>query len=658
MRFRSKKRNKFYLLSLSVLALVFLGLFVTKTSLFKEKHAEAAGGGVGINGNVPALDPGDVIGFAWGSSTSTPKGGVGWINFSCKTSPNPNPCSSNWGVKADLSHTVTQGRMSGYAWSNNYGWLSFQRGDVASCFANSTTIPRQVATIENLGTVNLGDPDNTRDVVGWAKFISANTDPSGGWDGCVSFTDVPRPGNQVLYRTSVDLNTGQMSGFAWGGNVTGWISFDCDGCNTTVVNNPTDNLLFWADQYTVSNPGDHRTLFWQASSGLTACNSYNNTSNYPDWKRTLGGGSQPQSITIAGGNLPAGSWQISGISQDTTYNITCSGPSGTSITKSVTIRVSNQQITACTDPAATNYTVPGPNVTSDNSLCVYNSTSPTLQLLVSSPTLIIGSGNYDEVLTWTSNVSTLHACVGSFFKSTTLGTTSHALTGWTSPSVTNLASPNVNNYTAVQSAAAGPNQFATLAGGISNAALNPHFVFKISCQDSANGNNTVWADAVVNMVEQTVSTEPPLVQLWIQDPPTTGAPNNFQSSTQIPPWNNATSSGGFNPVTLKWQELNVVPDSCVGDSEMFIGTNNSPIGSNGSWNSVSLPDQGGGYGQMDLDITTQSIVHKTKFQIKCHPLNDPTSWVSAQVCMGISGEPFPQCSAGNSLNRPPSYKEI
>jgi hypothetical protein len=111
-------------------------------------------------------------------------------------------------------------------------------------------------------------------------------------------------------------------------------------------------------------------------------------------------------------------------------------------------------------------------------------------------------------------------------------------------------------------------------------------------------------------------------------------------------------------VTLKWQELNVVPDSCVGDSEMYIGNNMTSIGPNADWDNVSLQDQGGGYGQLDLNITTQSIVHKTKFQIKCHPLDNPTTWVSAQVCMGVSGEPFPQCSSGNSVNRPPSYKEI
>src|SRR5579872_6779799 len=97
-------------------------------------------------------------GFAWSSlpSGNTPDQGAGWIAFSGPT----------YGVVADS----TTGNLSGYAWSENFGWLSFNSADVANCPTN----PCQPNVDPSSGAVT-----------GWARFIAAPTGTSGPWNGWV-----------------------------------------------------------------------------------------------------------------------------------------------------------------------------------------------------------------------------------------------------------------------------------------------------------------------------------------------------------------------------------------------------------------------------------------------------------------------------------------
>src|SRR4051812_22252646 len=57
-------------------------------------------------------------GYAWSENT-------GWINFK----------GSNYGVTVDNS----TGNFSGYAWTENIGWLSFNAADVSGCPSGSCT---------------------------------------------------------------------------------------------------------------------------------------------------------------------------------------------------------------------------------------------------------------------------------------------------------------------------------------------------------------------------------------------------------------------------------------------------------------------------------------------------------------------------------------
>lgn len=168
-----------------------------------------------------------VVGTAWGGigeeDGGETLGGPGWIHFNCDG--DGYGCSENpYGVSLNLNEGSTQyGKFSGYAWSSTMGWLSFNPGDVAVCgeqaylIGLSDTIPNELT---------LG---------GFARFIEVGANTDSYWDGCVGFS-----GN--TFETTLDTNTGDLAGYAWGDNLVGWISFDCAGCNATVetVDAPTD----------------------------------------------------------------------------------------------------------------------------------------------------------------------------------------------------------------------------------------------------------------------------------------------------------------------------------------------------------------------------------------------------------------------------------
>lgn len=419
------------------------------------------------------LVPGDVSGFAWmgqniGSGSTSAEGGGGWLALNCK----PTDCDNgDWGVTMDLDEGPDKGKFSGQGWSSNYGWLSFDYSDISSCIGHGSG-----ATASSV-KANIIDGENEAVMTGWAKFV-AGDDGIDGWDGCVAFDGSP------YIRTYIDMSNGTIHGWAWGGPVVGWVSFnnpECQYCNTSVVLSATPQLTFWATPTSI-NTGGSSTLNWTSTTvsgnNIVSCEEYGNTSNYGHWRSDLGmpTAANVNEISVAAGNLPAGSHDINNIGVTTTYKIRCKDRYGAWLPeKTATVTVI---------PSAT-----------------------TLDLTVSSPTLQIGSGNYDEILKWTSNnPSALHSCSGQFYRASNFTPAmSQNLTGWTGIS---LPSPIQNNYTAVRDAAAGPNQFATKAAAVFSAVPNIRFIFSISCQDSSNGNAIVYDSAQVQMIGGTTCTDP------------------------------------------------------------------------------------------------------------------------------------------------------
>ncbi|MCK5285711.1 MAG: hypothetical protein KAJ58_00595 [Candidatus Pacebacteria bacterium] len=142
----------------------------------------------------------NVSGYAWSDN-------IGWISFNCIDggAGQSDICSvSNYGVDVGADNVL-----SGYAWSDNIGWISFNENDLNGC-------PENDCRVELIGG----------NLVGWAKALSADNN---GWDGWISLDFSTGGGafqpDPVNY--GVSLIGSEFGGFAWGSDVVGWISFNC-----------------------------------------------------------------------------------------------------------------------------------------------------------------------------------------------------------------------------------------------------------------------------------------------------------------------------------------------------------------------------------------------------------------------------------------------
>ncbi len=142
----------------------------------------------------------NVSGYAWSDT-------IGWISFNNTTGG-----GSAYGVSVNPNG----GKLSGYAWSDNIGWISFNEADLTGC--PSGTCVAKAASPGQLGKSNV-------DILGWARALANG----GGWDGWIRFNHGQA---SPVYIDSV----GNFHGYAWGSDVVGWISFDHGKPNPVVLN--------------------------------------------------------------------------------------------------------------------------------------------------------------------------------------------------------------------------------------------------------------------------------------------------------------------------------------------------------------------------------------------------------------------------------------
>lgn len=190
--------KKIGILGVSFAVAVVLVISITSWGLRADKV------NAGVNDNV--------TGFAWSdmpvtsnevsnAAAGTVGRGAGWISFNNSDIPGS---TIEYGVSVNAA-----GIVSGTAWSEHVGWISFNAS--AGCPTNNGTNcqPR----IETVG--------GTKVFRGWARAL-AHTDPqAGGWDGWISFSSANHTGG-ISYGWTVDT-MGNVSGYAWGGDVLGWI---------------------------------------------------------------------------------------------------------------------------------------------------------------------------------------------------------------------------------------------------------------------------------------------------------------------------------------------------------------------------------------------------------------------------------------------------
>jgi hypothetical protein len=155
---------------------------------------------------------GSFSGYAWSDN-------LGWISFS----------GSNYQVVVQ-----NDGTLSGYAWanpsddsapSNNIGWISFNK---------TVDFPSSCGSQATLSGTN---------ITGWAKVLSADNND---WDGCVSLSG-SSPAYGVIFNSSGSSQSGTLGGYAWADSaVGGWISFNC------TTGGPTANDICAASNYAVT----------------------------------------------------------------------------------------------------------------------------------------------------------------------------------------------------------------------------------------------------------------------------------------------------------------------------------------------------------------------------------------------------------------------
>ncbi len=218
---------------------------------------------LGFNSPVNGSSTDNVSGYAWEADGPNPSppglGGTDWLSFNCVT--DPAGCgASNYGVTVD---SVT-GNMSGYAWSDNFGWMKF--GGLSGFPTGSGTTPSDAKVDLSTGTVT-----------GWARFCSVfvtgcsgsvlPTTATGGWDGWVSLSGDNYASPNLFGNGGVtyNKNSGSFKGYAWGGpDVVGWIDFSqvlyASNSGEPLLflkaNNDTGNIMVQVgDQVTLSSTG-------------------------------------------------------------------------------------------------------------------------------------------------------------------------------------------------------------------------------------------------------------------------------------------------------------------------------------------------------------------------------------------------------------------
>ncbi len=175
------------MLAVAVVGLLFGATYFTNPSFVKTPEAQA---GTGEN----------LSGFAWGENT-------GWISFNSTSDGS----AVSYGVNVDTS---TQGAggiglFSGYAWSENIGWISFKQSDITGICPSGATVARV--------------DWSTRKVSGWARALAG--DATSGWDGCIKFSNNGNAWTGSGAYDGVAFSANNLVGHAWGSDVIGWIDF-------------------------------------------------------------------------------------------------------------------------------------------------------------------------------------------------------------------------------------------------------------------------------------------------------------------------------------------------------------------------------------------------------------------------------------------------
>jgi len=159
----------------------------------------------------------NVSGYAWSDN-------IGWISLNNI----PDGGGNNYGINIDPQ----SGDFSGYAWSDNIGWISFNRSEAGDP-------PEQPFRGGNGAIAKYHS--NTKLITGWARVLAHGD----GWDGWIRFCDSNVTNCSAADQVARIDESGKLQGWAWSDVVVGWISLNCSGlgiCATVNYGVSTENI--------------------------------------------------------------------------------------------------------------------------------------------------------------------------------------------------------------------------------------------------------------------------------------------------------------------------------------------------------------------------------------------------------------------------------
>jgi len=301
-------------------------------------------------------------GYAWSDN-------IGWISFS-GTSP-------AYGVTEDGS-----GNLSGYAWSDSIGWIKF--GGLSGFPSGSGTTNANAYIDSNnvlhgcaracAGTIKSGDSVTNPTQIGDCSTMTSRQD---GWDGWISL-------DGSNYGVNFASGNGQysQSAYTWGSDVIGWITFNPFNLASSTGSHSCDPT----QEVCPGSGGGQPAL---------SCSGTLNSSNQIVWTATVSAGSPQYLFTWSPGTGVSGSSatnQTTGTSTYTTGVLASSSPAN-SYSISVTATANGQTVTGASCPSEN-----GPlssnnqsgsmctGVPANTTLCSGSATGNTSSSLVSSCT--------------------------------------------------------------------------------------------------------------------------------------------------------------------------------------------------------------------------------------------------------------------------------
>lgn len=229
-----------------------------------------------------------VRGWLWGGSENPSDGvingnetSLGWVSMN-NTDALGNIVNGavSYGVNIPDSSCSGAGcKLSGYAWSENYGWIGFNEADVLDCF--------------------FGAPTRSGNVVMGAARILGIRDAganAGGWKGCISLNSASS-GSAVPYGVDITKmdGTGANPTYAWSDEL-GWIDFSraqavapvpvnilkiCPDTNPTILQGSSQTLgLYYDMRANCSDPGVANpvsAITWSESASFISLSSTGGT---------------------------------------------------------------------------------------------------------------------------------------------------------------------------------------------------------------------------------------------------------------------------------------------------------------------------------------------------------------------------------------------